>query len=139
MFCKHCGEKIPADSKFCTKCGGQLSREKLENVESSLAQNQNREQVHKWSWGGFGLGWVYLAGNGAGVSYAALFLLLNFVPIVNLFAWIYLGIKGREIVWKKRKGESYEEFVSSQKTWDVAAIVVLIVFFFIGLVEALPN
>ena len=21
MFCRHCGERIPADSKFCKKCG----------------------------------------------------------------------------------------------------------------------
>ena len=24
MFCKHCGAKIDADSKFCSNCGGEL-------------------------------------------------------------------------------------------------------------------
>ena len=36
-FCKHCGEKIPADAVICTKCGRQV--EEIENKMPQIINN----------------------------------------------------------------------------------------------------
>lgn len=36
-FCKHCGEKIPADAVICTKCGRQV--EEIENKIPQIINN----------------------------------------------------------------------------------------------------
>jgi len=134
MFCKYCGNKTSGDSRFCTKCGKQLSGSIHNNLENN--QVQDKKQVHKWSWGAFFLPLIYLISMEAGTGLILLFLVLSFIPGVNFIVWFYLGFKGREIAWKKRKWESYEDYVSVQKSWDIAGIIVFAIFFLWGFLEA---
>jgi len=39
MFCKHCGTKVPDDSKFCFHCGGQIAEALGAQLEASFAND----------------------------------------------------------------------------------------------------
>ena len=41
MFCRHCGEKIEDDSRFCRYCGGNVytGKEKKEQVKDKVPEN----------------------------------------------------------------------------------------------------
>ena len=55
MFCKHCGEEIPENSKFCRYCGNQLlSSHKIHAV---IEENINENRLKKLEYAGF---WVRL-------------------------------------------------------------------------------
>lgn len=40
-FCKHCGEKIPADAVICTKCGRQVEEIKKSGNDQIIINNNN--------------------------------------------------------------------------------------------------
>lgn len=108
--------------------------------------------VNKWSWGGFGLGWLYAICHGmhwawifpGSVVVSALSPLVLIIPIIGEAAvglaglvmglyvpaiWVLrvlLGIKGHNWAWAKFQGTP-EEFVEKQKLWDRVGI-----FFFFG-------
>lgn len=108
--------------------------------------------VGKWSWGGFGLSWLYAICHGmkwawifpASIVISALSPLVLIIPIVGevvvglagmvvgLYVpalWVLrviLGIKGHGWAWDKFKGTP-EEFVEKQKLWDRVGA-----FFFFG-------
>lgn len=62
-FCKHCGEKIPADAVICTHCGRQVEEIKSNenpnivinnsNMNSNINNNVNgafgRRAINKWT------------------------------------------------------------------------------------------
>lgn len=82
--------------------------------------------VRKWSWGGFFLGFIWaLASRLYGL--AILFLVLSFIPIVNLILAIYLGIKGRGLVWKSGKWTDMGQFTQRQKLLDKIGIILFFV------------
>ena len=46
MHCKHCGEKIEKDSKFCSFCGGKITHtEKIIEPEKTKRIFQNTEEI----------------------------------------------------------------------------------------------
>ena len=51
-FCKHCGEKIPADAVICTKCGRQV--EKIQNEQSQIVINNTANASASANAGGAG-------------------------------------------------------------------------------------
>ncbi len=68
-------------------------------------------ELHRWSWAAFLMNWVW------GIAHNVWIALLMFIPFVNFFMVIYLGIKGNELAWKNRKFESVEQFKQVQKMW----------------------
>ncbi|MBQ4018816.1 MAG: FHA domain-containing protein [Paludibacteraceae bacterium] len=110
--------------------------------------------VDKWSWGGFGLSWVYAAFNGVywPLAVPALIIfpqLLNAIPIigtilvilVDIFVWpaaliirIMLGVRGHRWTWNKFKG-SAEEYEDKQRVWDRVGLI----FFVVGTILFIVN
>lgn len=78
-------------------------------------------EIHGWNWGAAFLGFWW------GLYYRTWLMLLMFVPVVNIFWWIVMGIKGNEWAWRKNKWVSVEEFKVSQRKWMPWAIVILVI------------
>lgn len=75
------------------------------------------EEIKGWNWGAAGLAWIWGVYHGVWIS------LLVFIPLVNIFMLIILGMKGSEWAWKKQQWESVEKFVSSQNKWKFWGII----------------
>ncbi len=56
--------------------------------------------------------------------------LLSLLPIVNIFFWIYLSAKGRQLAWEKGGWTSFDQFKHRQKVvaYIIAAFLVLYIF-----------
>lgn len=89
------------------------------------------EEIKRWNWGSAGLTWIWGVYHGVWIS------LLIFIPFVNLFMWIILGIKGSEWAWKARQWESLEVFIGSQKKWKPWGIAFLIISFLLFILNIL--
>lgn len=74
-------------------------------------QSEVPQEIQGWNWGAAGLTWIW------GIYYNVWISLLVFLPIVPLFFWIILGIKGNEWAWRKHRWTSVEQFQRSQKKW----------------------
>ncbi len=143
MYCAQCGEKIATDEKYCSNCGKPTTKteEKLEHQSAKIGG---------WSWGAFGLGWIYLSS--MKYRWWWVFLILMFITngiskntdvtvswmgtIIQLIIMIVFGIEGRKIAYENRKWENREHFLKVQKIWDIWGIVFTILIFiiyFIGL------
>lgn len=75
------------------------------------------EEIRGWSWGAAGLGWIWGGCNNVWIAF------LNWVPIVNIFFWIVLGIKGNEWAWRKNQWRSVDEFKAVQGKWGSWGLV----------------
>jgi tetratricopeptide (TPR) repeat protein len=84
-------------------------------------------EIEGWNWGASFLS-VYW-----GTYFSVWIAFLSFVPILNYFIWIWLGIKGNELAWRAQKWPSIEEFKRAQKKWKPWGIGfgVLILLYFI--------
>ncbi len=49
MYCSNCGTNLEANSKFCVRCGAQLTNINQENVQYSVNQGQISSQVARTS------------------------------------------------------------------------------------------
>lgn len=74
-----------------------------------------------WSWGGFGLNWIWGIGNRVYIA------LLAFIPCVNLFVAIYLGIAGHKLAWQNRRFESVQQYKDTMKAWNTWGLIFFIV------------
>ena len=89
------------------------------------AMSEIPAEIYGWNWGAAGLSLFWGIANGVWI------VLLMFVPFVNLFLWIYLGIKGNELAWRAQPWESVEEFKRVQNNWmpwGIIAIAVPVLF-----------
>ncbi|MDR1292831.1 MAG: hypothetical protein LBJ91_05510 [Clostridiales Family XIII bacterium] len=78
-------------------------------------------EVKKWNWGAFALNWIWGCGNGA---YLALLCLIPFFNIV----WIFVcGVKGNEWAWKSGKFKDLDTFLTTQRTWNIAGLIMFII------------
>ena len=66
-------------------------------------------EVKGWNWGAFLLNWIWGIGNSTYIA------LLMFVPLVNIFMFFILGVKGNEWAWKNRTWRDVEHFKQTQK------------------------
>lgn len=78
------------------------------------------EEIKTWSWGGFALGLVW------GLYHQVWISLLLLVPFANFIVLIYLGMKGKELAWRKNVWVSLEAFKASQKKWDTVGVVLFV-------------
>ena len=76
--------------------------------------------ISGWSWGAFLFNWIWAIGN------SVWFGLLALIPYVGFIFAIYLGVKGREMAWRKRRWDSIEHFNRVQRSWSKWALIITI-------------
>jgi hypothetical protein len=74
-----------------------------------------------WSWGGFGLNWIWAIGNKTWIG------LLALIPCVNLFVAIWLGISGHKLAWQNRRFDSLGQFQETMKAWNLWGLIIFVV------------
>jgi len=117
-FCPKCGKEVSEDITFCPECGQRLKVEVTpENTSGQGELATVPEEVKGWSWGAFVLTWIWGIFNSVWIS------LLCLIPFFNLVWAIVLGIKGNEWAWRNKKWDSIEHFKSTQRSWNIAGIV----------------
>lgn len=79
--------------------------------------------LHRWSWGGFLLGWIWGFFNG--VYWPLMAILLNFIPYIgvpaSLLIHLLLGLRGNRYAWAAKSWKSPEAFERTQNNWAKAA------------------
>jgi len=148
IFCGACGLRL----------GGQpVAAEPSANTSGLGPGYAAPEAVRRWNWGAFFLavfwtaahnlwGWfaaLLLSGPILGIligMLAVLFgvfalLLLPLLPFLLigllvglLLVWIYLGARGNELAWSRRRFDSVEHFLRVQRAWKIAGFICFIVF-----------
>lgn len=86
-----------------------------------------------WSWGGFGLNWIWGLGNKVYLA------LLCLIPCVNLFVAIWLGISGHKLAWQNRRFDSFEQYKDTMKAWNTWGIVVFCISIVINIISAVAQ
>ena len=80
------------------------------------------ETLKKFNWGAFLLNWIWGLGN------------KTYLPLIVLpIAFIPFGSKGNEWAWQNKQWMSVEHFDDVQKKWALAAVIVLVASFVLGL------
>ncbi len=70
-------------------------------------------ELRGFNWGALFGSWIWGLGNSVWLA------LLCLVPCVGFFVRFYLGAKGSEMAWKRKRWESVQAFKSAQVTWGV--------------------
>jgi len=118
-FCPNCGKEVSENFMFCPECGQRLKVGVTpENTSGQGELATVPEEVKGWSWGAFVLTWIW------GIFNSVWIALLCFIPFFSLVWAIVLGIKGNEWAWRNKKWDSIEHFKSTQRSWNIAGIVV---------------
>ena len=116
LICEECktilGEKI-----YCAPCSRLLAAESTSG-QGSLAMIP--EEIRGWNWGAFVLCWIWGIGNKVWIA------LLALLPFVGFIMNIVLGIKGNEWAWRNKKWDSVANFKTTQRTWAIVGLVLLI-------------
>ena len=131
-FCPKCGKEVGEGFIFCPHCGQNIKVGATpENTSGQGESATVPEEVKGWSWGAFGLNWIWGVFNGVLIS------LLCLIPFFA-FVWaIVLGIKGNEWAWRNKKWDSIEHFKNTQRPWNIAGIV-LFAISMVALVAIIP-
>ncbi|NPV46343.1 MAG: ribonuclease G [Armatimonadetes bacterium] len=74
-----------------------------------------------WSWGGFGLNWIWAIANKTWIG------LLALIPCVNIFIAIWLGISGHKLAWQNRRFDSLQQFQETMKAWNLWGLIIFLV------------
>ncbi len=81
-----------------------------------------------FSWGAFGLTWIWGIGNQVWIAFLGF--LIGLVPYLgalgNIVFYIWLGMNGHELAWKKRRFDSLEQFQSTMRVWNTWGLVMFI-------------
>jgi hypothetical protein len=118
-FCPKCGKEVSEGFTFCPECGQRLKVGVA--AENTSGQGESAivpEEVKGWSWGAFGLTWIWGVFNGVLIS------LLCLIPVFAIVWAFVLGVKGKEWAWRNKKWHSVEHFKNTQRPWDIAGIVI---------------
>ena len=118
-FCPKCGKEVSEGFMFCPQCGQRLKVGVTpENTSGQGKLATVPEEVKGWSWGAFCLTWIW------GICNSVWIALLCLIPFFNLAWAIVLGVQGNEWAWRNKKWDSIEHFKSTQRSWNIAGIVV---------------
>lgn len=89
---------------------------------SALYPEGEPRNLHRWSWGGFLLGWIWGFFNG--VYWPLMAILLNFIPYIgvpaSLLIHLVLGLRGNRYAWAAKSWKSPEAFERTQNNWAKA-------------------
>ena len=128
-FCPKCGKEVSEDITFCPECGQRLKVGVTpENTSGQGELAIVPEEVKGWSWGAFVLTWIW------GIFNSVWIALLCFIPFFSLVWAIVLGVKGNEWAWRNKKWDSIEHFKSTQRSWNIAGIIVFAISIVAGVV-----
>ena len=128
-FCPKCGKEVSEDITFCPECGQRLKVGVTpENTSGQGELATVPEEVKGWSWGAFVLTWIW------GIFNSVWIALLCFIPFFSLVWAIVLGVKGNEWAWRNKKWDSIEHFKSTQRSWNIAGIIVFAISIVAGVV-----
>lgn len=145
MYCIECGKKIDKDSKFCEFCGTLVRKGKL--TAGSRNEQADNPNIGRWSWGGaaitfwyvismrFGIWWVLLTvallitasslTQNSGTSWLGI--------LLYLAIFLYVGFNARKWSWHTRKWDNLEQFLQTQRAWDIWGIIICVLGLLIGL------
>ena len=87
--------------------------------------------LHKWSWGAFGLYGIWGFFNGCWWAFLVAIFLGSWIPLIPN---IIFGIYGTRWAWENKRWDSAEDFVKTQSNWDIAAIIVICLAVFFSLI-----
>ena len=78
---------------------------------------EQQRVIDSASWGAAIFGFIYLIWMNA-QTHALIALLGSAVPGVNIVAWMYYVMKGKQLAWQFRKWKGFDDFLSCQRIWD---------------------
>ena len=131
-FCPKCGKEVGEGSAFCPQCGQSLKAGLTPGNTSGQGESSVvPQEVKGWSWGAFGLTWIWGVFNGVLIS------LLCLIPGFGIVWAFVLGAKGNEWAWRNKKWDSIEHFKNTQRPWNIAGIV-LFAISMVALVAVIP-
>ncbi|MCE5240019.1 hypothetical protein LLH23_16280 [bacterium] len=84
-----------------------------------------------WSWGGFGLNWIWGIGNKVWIA------LLALIPCVNIGIAIWLGIAGHKLAWQNRHFDSMQQYKETMKAWNMWGIIIFLVSIALNILSAI--
>ncbi len=96
-------------------------------------------ELNRFNWGALLLNWIWGIFN-LSCGFAILSFLISFVPLVNLVWAVVLGFKGNEWSWRAKRWPSAERFLSTQRKWAIAGVIIAVVGIVLSLLSlALGN
>ena len=130
MYCANCGQNIKEDDSFCTECGKTIEQGDSNSfISAAPAKAEVQGQfLHGKSWG------VLLGPVWAILSNAYIYALIFFIPFVNIFAFIYFILKGREKIWHLGRWDDFGAYKERQEKIDRWAKIVWGIVIVIGLI-----
>lgn len=159
LYCKKCGKKLDGDSVFCIYCGTKIRDKSITDYRGFPNEEHSRKpmtdkdllegetiekEAGKWSWGAFGLGWIYLCSmeikiwwlfllvtaviNGAGrVTNNSTILIVIFG--IDIIIRAFLGSFAKKWSLKSRKWESLKQYKKVQLIWNIWGSLAFVVFY----------
>lgn len=86
---------------------------------------EQQKYITRWSWGGFAMGWIYLASSRL-YKKALKYLLLALIPFAGLILNIRLGLKGRAMTWSEGPWLNFDEYQKRQRLLDIIGLIIII-------------
>lgn len=121
IFCHACSKEILDSASHCPECGAPQTAKILTQI---LAPKSALEPlpagIKGWCWGGVLLNVIWA------IRFRIWLGLLTLIPVVGIGVSIWLGLKGRELAWRKGAWSSVEEFNQTQRRWSIAGVVCLV-------------
>lgn len=92
------------------------SEKNIKYDERSGAKNGSvPKEIQVWNWGAACFSYVWAISHGL---WSVLWsVLLIPIPVVNIFVFIILGLKGNKWAWRGQRWESVEQFTEEQSKW----------------------
>lgn len=164
--CPNCGYAMEAFDTECVRCNNlakqaahappsppvahpSISPSYAPDYRSGLgsrANNSGRDEMPPtevvamgFSWGAFGLCWIWGIANKVWISLVSL--ALGFIPgvgpVANFCFVIWLGRKGHELAWRRRRFESMEQYRTTMAVWNAWGIAGFIMQIILGIIVCL--
>ncbi len=84
-----------------------------ENTSGTSAEPPAEVRTMGWCWGGFTFIFVWAFANRAvGIG------ILCLIPLVYVVMAFYLGFRGHEVAWRKRRFDSFQQYKETMRVWD---------------------
>ncbi len=81
--------------------------------------------IKGWNWGAFALNWLWAIFNLTGGLAFLTFVIMWFLPPINIIWAIVLGVKGNEWSWQGKRWANTTQFQRSQRRWSLAGLIYL--------------
>ncbi len=121
-YCPKCGNRLMQNTSQCQSCGFIVSQ------VPSAENNEIPYGVSRWNMGAFMQTFLWGISNDVYESLAIFVVIIPFIGwIAGIFIAFWLGLKGNEMAWKKKKWDSVRDFNMAQASWNKAGWITFIV------------